>query len=87
MLFFLFFAGQEFKAKGAVGVVVFAGVDFGAEVDGADGAAFDLEAVDVVLALATGVAFVAIAGEDALSIDEAGAENLQGIGSLGVLKG
>ena len=76
MLFFLLFAGQEFKGECALGVVVFAGVDFGAEVDGADGAAFDLEAVDVVLALAAGVAFVAIAGEDALAIDEAGAENL-----------
>lgn len=76
MLFFLFFAGQEFESEGAVGVVVFAGVDFGAEVDGADGAAFDLEAVDVVFVLAAGAAFVAIAGEDALAIDEAGTENL-----------
>ena len=76
MLFFLFFAGQKFKAKGAVGVVVFAGVDFGAEVDGAGGAAFDFEAVNVVFVLAAGTAFVAIAGEDALAIDEAGTENL-----------
>lgn len=76
MLFFLLFAGQEFEGEGALGVVVFAGVDFGAEVDGADRAAFDLEAVDVVFVLAAGAAFVAIAGEDALAIDEAGAENL-----------
>lgn len=62
---FLFCVWQEFEGEGAVGVIAFSGIDFGAEGDAAVGAAFYFEAIDVVFVLGASAAFVAIAGEDA----------------------